>query len=435
MIPEIADRAIEAEQAIIGSALVRGAEWAPSTALEPKDFFQRRHRVVWQAILELVADGIEVDLVTVFSRLNISAPEERQYIIGMAKSCPSSDTVSQYVELLRGYIRKARAAKVLMTAEKELQAARRGDECDKAVDKIISDLMGLSRHTARYEHTPRQYLTKAVEELEARKNGAIKAVQTGIESFDYATGGMHDSDLIILAGRPAMGKTAVAINMAMKSGVPVGFISGEQPADQIANRMISIAGMVSAEKLRSPKMMREDDWGRVFNGATKVSEGQVYINDTPQPTLSEIQRQGRKWAQEHGIKALFVDYIQRVQHGSDRMPKNEKIGEIARGLKSLARELNIPVVALAQVNREVEKRPDKRPGMADLYYSAEIEMEADMVVTLYRDEVYNEHSDSAGVLEMNVCKNRHGGTGVVRARWRGEYMQVLDIERRYDGGQ
>jgi replicative DNA helicase len=292
--------------------------------------------------------------------------------------------------------------------------------------------MAIDSVERNYDKGARDFVREALDSIEARKNGKIQALPTGIDRLDLFLGGFHDSDLVVIGARPAMGKTAVMLNFAMAANAPVGIISGEQGADQVGERLFSMSGSVPVQSMRRANLQAAE-WDALSKAATRLIEQErIFLNDHPSPDLSLIQRQARKWRHQHGIRALFVDYIQSIRGGDSKAPKHERIGDVVRGLKSLARELEIPVIALAQVARVVETRPDKRPSMADLSDSSEIEKEADQVITLYRDEVYNENSADAGIIEFRICKNRHGEVNFVRAAWRGEFMQVRNIAGGYE---
>lgn len=415
-----AGKALEAEQAIIGAAMIDDS-WIPESGLAVDDFLNQRHRNVWSAVLYLVESREPIDMLTMTERLG-RGKDVVMYLSDMMRNTPSSSNVMAYVDILKRYGAKQRAAQVLSDAMHQMATN------DDIVDQTISALMNLNVQSVKHDHTPLEYLRLAQDHLTALHEGRIKVLSTGIESLDRQLGGFHNSDLIIVAGRPAMGKTAIMLNMALKCGESVGVMSGEQPAEQMAMRMVAMRGRVDLEKMRSIGKMQQDDWGRVTAGFRQLVDGsEVLINDKPLPTMADIQRQARKWKHQSGIKALFIDYIQRIGGGDTRKPKHEQIGEIAKGLKSLARELNIPVIALAQVSRDVEKRTCKVPGMADISDSSEIEKEADQVITLYRDEVYNEHSQEKGVMQVVVCKNRHGQVGTARVAWLAQYMLAEDL--------
>lgn len=430
MANHFAAKAMEAEQAVIGCAMLDDS-WIADSGVSSDDFLNESHRRAWGHILALVESKQPVDLVTMTERLG-RGKDVVGYLSDMMRNTPSAANVMAYVGILKRYAEKQRASQVLADAMHRIASD------DDVVDSTISALMNLNTQSSKYEHSPVEYLNLAQQHLTDMAEGKIKTMSTGLMALDKMLGGFHDSDLIILAGRPAMGKTAVMLNMALKSGELVGVMSGEQPAEQMAIRMVAMRGRVDMERLRSVTKMDQTDWNSVSSGFKRLmDDSSVLINDKPMPTLSDIQRQARKWKHQAGIKALFIDYLQRIGGGDQRQPKHERIGEIVKGLKSLARELNIPVIALAQVSREVEKRQIKIPGMADISDSSEIEKEADQVITLYRDEVYNENSKEKGIMNIVVCKNRHGSVGMVKTAWLAQYMLAENLagdERGYGNG-
>jgi replicative DNA helicase len=417
------NKAVESEQALLGAALLN-SEWVAQSDITSDDFLRDDHRTIWRAIAGLLKNREPVDLVTVHQELSATGHDGKRwadYLVELTRNTPSTSNWSGYLEALRRHGQRVKIQEILNNA---LEGLHRGDQ---VADEAITRLMQVNRRGAVHECEIREAIGSAVEHLEAIRDGKVTAIGTGLQLLDEALGGWHDSDLVVIAGRPAMGKTAVLMNLMLSSGVPAGLISGEQPREQIAMRSLAIDGSVSVQAMRTGKF-EEHDWNTLFSAVSKVSVKPIWLNDMPTPTLAEIQRQARAWVHRHGVKILFVDYIQKVEVPGD-VKAHERVGIVVRGLKSLARELNIPVIALAQVKRDVESRGDKRPYMGDISDSSEVEKEADQVITLYRDEVYNDKTEDKGVIEFNICKNRHGPTGIIRAVWRGEFMQVKNIAR------
>jgi replicative DNA helicase len=266
--------------------------------------------------------------------------------------------------------------------------------------------------------------------------GKIPGVPSGLAKLDHLLGGWHDGDLTILGARPAMGKTAMLVKFMLAAGVSCGVISAEQPAQQLGARAMSAHSHVDASRFRSGAF-EDEDIGRLMRAVSELVEHPCLIYDRSAPSIADVVRMARKWRHNSGIRVLFVDYVQRIEasNADKRTPKHERVGEVVRGLKSLARDLEIPVVALAQVNRDVEKRADKRPNMGDLADSSEIEKEADAVLTLYREAVYfdkggvNERNQPVRphVAEINVEKNRHGPCGYVECIWIPESMRFENM--------
>ena len=256
--------------------------------------------------------------------------------------------------------------------------------------------------------------------------GESVTVPTGLSDIDKVMGGLHKSDLVIVAARSAMGKTAFLLNMAAANKNNPLIISGEQSRIQAAFRLFSIYGNVPNHLIRTGDIGNEE-FGKISMAITEINKSGGYIYDKSGPTISEIESVTRQVYQENGCTAVYVDYLQKIKHENPNLPPHQAIGEITMRLKDLARELDIPIVALAQVNRGVEKRDDKRPGMGDIKDSGTIEQEADSILTLYRDEVYNENTQDRGTCEVNFKKNRHGGTGMVRVKWTAPTMRFNDL--------
>ena len=262
------------------------------------------------------------------------------------------------------------------------------------------------------------------------RGGPQYGVPSGLAKLDKILLGFHPGDLVVIGARPSQGKTALLLNMADAANVPCGIVSAEQAAMQILQRMVAIRSGVSAERIRAGEL-HDQDWPHLTEAAASLHATNTWIFDRGAPSITDVQRTARRWANGHGIKALYVDYIQRIRGGDPRAPRHERVGEVAQGLKDIARELGIPVIALAQVSREVEKRNDKRPLMGDLSDSSEIEKEADQIVMLYRDEVYNHESSDRGTAELRIEKNRHGRIGFVRCAWLAESMRFRDLDGSY----
>ena len=419
----INEKALESEQAVCGAAMLDGS-WLIECDLTPDDFLNEKNRIVFGAIWAVHSRNEPVDIITVNQELESQGFNNwAAYLSELMRGTPSAANAPAYANALKSHAQRAKAAQIYADAIQELGGK------DHSIDSVISKLMSLNTTQKNYDKSTNVMMSETIKSLEDRHSGKIKTLSTGISLLDQYLGGIHDSDLIVLAARPAMGKTAVMLNMALSANDRVGLISSEQGAHQLGERVIAIQGSVSIERMRRNKFTQQD-WDAVGKvGAQIISKNNFFVNDHPSPDISLIQQQARKWKHQHGIKALFVDYIQRIRSTDQKKPKHEQVGEVVRGLKSLARELDIPVIALAQVNRAVEARPDKRPSMGDISDSSEIEKEADQVICLYRDEVYNENTLDKGIIEFLVRKNRHGSTNYVRAVWFGECMQVKNLAR------
>jgi replicative DNA helicase len=383
-------------------------------------------------MLELARKGIPHDAITLgewFVKNDIDWVEPA-YLMQLVNDTPSAANVEAYAAIVR---EKAVRRNVIDVATQMVEDAFGAEQdATQLLDGGIARLMGMQHVEQSSEYTLRQALTIAYEAAEAAKarGGKIPGIPTGLTELDDVLGGLHNSDLIVIGARPSMGKTALLLNMALGDAGDAGLFSTEQPVVQIGSRLLAIEGGVNASRLRNGSH-DEEDLGRLFNATARLLDPdcprELMICDQAGLTIGELQRIARRWKQKYGIQRLLVDYVQRVKGNDHRMSRIDQVGEVAIGLKDIARELNIPVVALAQVNRKVEERGDKRPNMGDLANSSEIEKEADQILMLYRDEVYNPTSPDKGIAEISVEKNRHGPTGFVRASWQAETMRFRDL--------
>lgn len=416
--------AIEAEQGILGGILLTPSVLA-ELDLVPADFFNSNNRQVFEAILA-VSKHQPVDLVTVCQHLETITGRDWAASLGqLVSNTPSAALVPEYARILREKTQLIRAQNLLLEYRTRIP-----QEGLPAIDELAGALMQIGMVGQSHEHSMADMLRASVDDLEARRNGAVSAITTGLVDLDHTLGGLHDTDLIVVAARPAMGKTAVLLNLALNSGVAGGLISTEQPLVQIGHRLLAREAQVAVTRLRDPKTLTDQHWSLLSAAMARLHDrGNFWINDNCASSVADVVRQARKWRHAYGIRALWVDYIQRLKPADPKLPKYQQVGETVRALKDLARELEIPVVALAQVNREVEKRTDKRPHMGDISDSSEIEKEADQIMTLYRDEVYNPQTMDAGIMEIRIEKNRHGPTGTTKVHWQPEIMAVRNLAR------
>lgn len=415
------------EQEVVGAVLARPSVLS-EIDLEPSEFSSPRWREVWSVVLGMAVRREPIDILTLTDCL-IRETGRDDWLQHLGKALTEAVTPSM-APLKAERIREMSRERQAVEAAHELleSIGQRGLE---AVDDAMRKLAAIGAPKQRHECGIREAAQDAIALMEAALNAdGLPGITSGLGDLDGLTGGFHPGDLYVVGARPAMGKTAFSLNLAVSAamaGAPVGIISAEQPREQIAMRMMAISGRLSLAKMRAADLS-ESEWRQVTSAVVSLTNvAPIRINDQPAISIAEAQRQARLWVQEYGIKALFVDYIQRLRavSVSKDAPAHERVGEVVMGLKELARELGIPVIALAQVNRAVDQRVDKRPGMADLKDSGTIEQEADCVMTLYRDEVYNPDTSDKGVLEIGIEKNRHGPTGVILAMWRAAALQVL----------
>lgn len=396
--------------------------------LHPDEFENEESGMVYQAILDLNKTQTPIDILSVCDWLEKTTG--RNYVMMVGKATKDYGHI-QDAKLFESYQRSMRLAnqslRAKAIAEDLLKDAWNGPE---AIDKAIRELMELTITRKNHECGAVEAMSSVLDHMEAVIHGkASTGIKTGIRLLDEYLGGLHSSDLIIVGARPAIGKTAFMLNIALSAQAACGIISTEQPRDQVGARLMSSDARVPLRKMRTAEL-EEGDWSRFANTIHKLKNRVIRINDKPNADINDITRQARKWKQVYDIKVLYVDYIQHIP-GDRRLPRHEQVEEIVKQLKNIARELQIPVVALAQVNRKVEERGDKRPNMADLKDSGAIEQEADQVMLLYRDEVYNDNFETKGIMEIDVQKNRHGPTGMVKVSWRGEFVSIKDLDTRY----
>ncbi len=428
----------DAEQAVLGGLMIStNALSRVVDVITEADFYRKDHRMIFRAITELDARNTPYDAVTLAEWFDQQKIAElvggTAYILRVANSTPSAANIIAHAKI----VREKSLLRQIIDIGIEVAGFGfdpEGKTAQETVDATISRLMALQRVETQAEFTAKQAAKKAYDTMTAAhaSGGAIDAVPTGLAHVDSLLGGLHPGDLIVIGGGAAMGKTSLLVGMALHAAEkshPVGVISGEQPVEQIAARMMALRGNVKATKFRTGQF-DEDEWPRVTDAFFALSRAPIWFLDRSSPSIAECQRVARWWVQHHGMKALYVDYLQRLEAPGER--RWESVGNAVKGLKDLARELNIPVVVLAQVSRQVETGGKGRePRLGDLSDSSEIEKEADQVLMLYRDEYYNPESDKRGIAKIIIEKNRHGPTGFVEVAWAAETMRFANLERGY----
>jgi len=429
--------AIESEQYVIGGCM-NYPEAIGRAGLEPGDFFRRDHAMLWSEMLKLDAAGKPCDAVFVGEWLTAQGHGDRvdpAYLIELQANGFTVAGLPDHAALIRERSAMRRAIDIGDSLISKCLAPD-GEESVAILDAAIRDLMQLTKTRMGYEHTLEQALHEAWADAEDAyaHRGEVRGVPYGFTRPDRRLGGAHGGDLIFIGARPSMGKTALLVNCAFHQGglgIPVGIISGEQSARQLASRGIAGESGVAAEKLRSGDFT-DEEWPRLSSGMRKLIGRSVFIYDRSAPTLDEVVRTIRRWKQEHDIRIAWVDYLQRI-----RVPRSngraEEVGEVARTLKTLARDLDIPVVVLAQVKAEVDTRNgNKRPNLGDIANSDEATREADIIAFLYRHWVYDRENGDPSKAELNVEKNRHGPCGRFDLGFDGKTMRFLDPELQPD---
>ena len=410
------DQSRDAAASLVGWLLDK-PEKIMDVTINPELIHNHILKEIFKAVLLLDQQGNGVSVDAVDDHLTkIGVEVNYVYLLELTLK-KVNGSVSGDIGALEARIRTADACKKGYEVSALLvEAAERGDvmAMQEACDKIMNLGSETKNYDFSFDEMFRDTIEDALNQMEGNEQGKIS---TGIYDIDSQIGGFHNGDLIILAARPAMGKTALMINMAMGAGQgkKVGIMSGEQPKVQIGYRAFAIESGLAIGDLR--KEMTEQSYMQLSDAAAKLADKGGRIYEKPAPTIQDVCTKAREWKYKYKIDAIYIDYLQRIKATNTAVPKHEQVAEIAMTLKELARTLDIPIIALAQVNRSVESRPDKRPGTGDIKDSGVVEQEADQILTLYRDEVYFEDTDSRGIAEIDVKKNRHGATGCIRVEW------------------
>jgi len=420
---------IEAEQSVLGGLLLDNGAWdRAGDLLTDGDFYRFEHRTIFAAIGTLISATKPADVITVFEQLQSLGKAEEcgglAYLNALAQSVPSAANLRRYAEIVRerAILRKLVAASdEIATNAFNPQGRSVSQILDEAEGKIFKIGEEGSRTKQGFQPID-QLVVQLIDRVnELAENGAedVTGVRTGFYDMDRMTAGLQPGDLIILAARPSMGKTAFALNIAehvaVQEGLPVVVFSMEMGASQLALRMVGSLGRIDQSGLRTGRL-RDDEWGRLTEAVDKLGKASVFIDETPALTPAELRARSRRQARQCGkLGLIVVDYLQLMSgSGSGEENRATEIGEISRGLKALAKELQCPVIALSQLNRSVETRTDKRPMMSDLRESGAIEQDADVIMFIYRDEYYNKDSKEPGVAEIIIGKQRNGPVGTVK---------------------
>jgi len=429
---------IEAEQSVLGGLLLENGSWDRiAGVLNDTDFYRFDHRVIFQHIVKLINNARPADVITVFESLSGSGKAEEvgglAYLNALAQNTPSAANILHYAEI----VRERGIARKLLTTFDELSARiyhPQGTGIKQILDDAEKRILAIAEERARISQSFLELQTllvqvvERVDELYSQESRSdVTGLATGFVELDRLTAGMHDGDLIIVAGRPSTGKTAFAINIAenvvLNHDLPIAVFSMEMGGAQLAQRMLGSVGKVDQQRLRTGQL-QDEDWPRMTHGIQKLSGARVYIDETSALTVQELRARARRLARQSGkLGLIIVDYLQLMAPTSEGENRATEVSEMSRNLKWLAKELNCPVIALSQLNRSLENRPNKRPMMADLRESGAIEQDADVILFIYRDEIYHPDSPDRGTAEIICGKQRRGPIGTVRLTFLGEYTK------------
>ena len=432
---------IDAEQAVLGSMLTdKEAVNAAIESLKEDAFYRDDNRIIFQAIVNLYSKSEPIDIITLKDELESMDKFEQvggyEYLASLPDKVPTTANVQKYIKIVE---EKSILRNLIKTANEIIELGYDPTEdVEDIMDGAEKKIFDIMQSKNQKGYTPiKDVLVESftkLEELYNRKQH-ITGVPTGFAELDYKTAGLHGSELILVAARPAMGKTAVALNFptnaALRGNAPVAIFSLEMSKDQLVNRILCSEAMVDSNKVRTGKL-DEDDWVKLAGAIGPLSEAEMYIDDTPGISVMEIRTKCRKLKMEKNIGLVVIDYLQLVQGNKRTASREQEISEISRSLKILAKEINVPVIALSQLSRAVEQRPDHRPMLSDLRESGAIEQDADIVMFLYRDDYYNKESEKKDIAEVIIAKQRGGQTGTVELLWMGNYTKFVNLERRFD---
>lgn len=430
---------IEAEQAVLGAILIEADALTTVTELLiPHDFYRKTHQMIYEAILKVAESGEPVDLITVTSELQNAGQIEEiggvAYLANLANSVPTAANVDHYSALVR---EKSVMRRLINTATKIATTGYEGGvDVGEMIDEAEKRILEITQAGSISKgFTPiKDVLLNTFERIEFlfSNKGGVTGIPSGYPDLDKMTSGFQRSDLIILAARPAVGKTAFALNVAqniaVRAGETVAIFSLEMGKEQLVQRMLCAEANIDAGKMRTG-FLEEDDWPKLTMAVGTLSEAPIFIDDTPGITVHDIRAKCRRLKSEQGLGLILIDYLQLIQGRGKGDNRQQEVSEISRTLKLIARELHVPVIALSQLSRSVEQRQDKRPMMSDLRESGSIEQDADIVSFLYRDDYYNPESERKNIIEVIIAKQRSGPTGTVELVFLKNFNKFVSLER------
>lgn len=428
----------EAEQSVIGSMIMdKDAIVSASEIIVGDDFYDSRFSVLFDAMIELFNEGKPVDLVTLQSKLKEKdVPTEvcsLEFIRDLISAVPTSANVKYYANIVKEKSTLRQLIKVTEGITNECYLDKEKVETIlETTEKKVFDILQ-QRNTGNFVSI-KDIVFHSLESIEAaaKNKGSVTGVATGFYDLDYKTAGLQPSDLILIAARPSMGKTAFVLNIAeyvaLKSNVTTAIFSLEMSKDQLVKRILSMHSKVDSQSIRTGDLS-DDDWLKLVDSARMVGNSKLIIDDTSSISIGELRSKCRKFKLEHNLGLVIIDYLQLMSGSKKSESRQQEISEISRSLKALAREINAPVIALSQLSRAVEQRPDKRPMLSDLRESGAIEQDADVVMFIYRDDYYNKDSEEAGISEIIIGKQRNGPTGTIKLAWLSQYTKFANLER------
>jgi len=429
---------IEAEQSVIGSMML-DREVIPviTELLKPEDFYRQDHVEIYEAVMDLFERAEPIDIITVSDQLRLRGSLENvgglEYLTQLVNSVPTTANVRHYAKIVE---EKSLMRKLIRTSSDIVNMGyEANEEVEYVLDKAEQNIFDILQKRNLKGMTPiKDVLEDTFDRLEELYNnkGSITGVPTGFTDLDFKTAGLQNSDLILIAARPAMGKTAFALNIAnyaaINAKVPVAIFNLEMSKDQLVSRMLSCEAMVDSQRMRTGKL-EDEDWGKIAHALGPMSDAPIYIDDSPGASIMDIRAKCRRLKLEKNLGLIVIDYLQLMQGRSRTDNRQQEVSEISRSLKILAKELNVPIITLSQLSRAAETRTDHRPMLSDLRESGAIEQDADIVMFIYRDDYYNPDTEKKNVAEIIIAKQRNGSTGTVELAWLGQFTKFANLEK------
>ncbi len=438
MLKRVMPHSVEAEQSVIGAMIMdRDAVIVATEMLTAEDFYQKQYGILFEAMSELYHEDMPVDLVTLQNRLKAKdVPPEissMEFAGDLITAVPTSANVKYYAQIVA---EKAMLRRLIRTNEEIASACYEDkDNIDDIMEKTEKKIFQVLQRGTSDEFTPiKEIVLNALDKIEAasRAKGNVTGLATGFIDLDYKTSGFQPSDLILIAARPSMGKTAFALNiaeyMAFRNNLTVALFSLEMSKEQLVNRLFSLESRVDSQILRTGNLS-DSDWTSLIEAAGTIGRSNMIIDDTPGISVQELRSRCRKYKLEHNLDIIIIDYLQLMQGSRRSESRQQEISDISRSLKEIARELQIPVVALSQLSRAVEQRPDHRPMLSDLRESGAIEQDADVVMFLYRDDYYNPDTEKKDIAEVNIAKQRNGPIGTIELAWLPRFTKFANLKK------
>ena len=438
VVKRILPHSIEAEKAVIGSMIMDAdAIGAASEIITGDDFYQRQYGLLFDAMVELTGEGKPVDLITLQENLKMKdVPDELcsiEFISELVDQVPTSANVRHYAQTV--YDKAALRRLIKANEEIENMCYMNKEPLEDILEVTEKKMFDLLQHRSTEEFVPiKDVVLSVINKIEAsaKHKGTVTGISTGFYDLDYKTSGLQPSDLILIAARPSMGKTAFVLNLAqyiaVRNKVPTAIFSLEMSKDQLVNRILSMESKVDSQSMRTGNLSGAD-WEKLVESAGIISEAPLMIDDTPGISIADLRSKCRKFKLEQGLGLVIIDYLQLMSGGRHSESRQQEISEISRSLKALAREINAPVIALSQLSRACETRPDHRPMLSDLRESGAIEQDADVVMFIYRDDYYNKDTDKNGISEIIIAKQRNGPIGTVELVWLPDYTKFANKEK------